>query len=77
MYDATPLSSHLAHEVPKAVPSVGVVIVSGFLGLPWQQLGYMLGVALILLQGAYSIWKWRNERLDRAQKRRPTVPPAA
>lgn len=71
------LVQHITHEVPKAAPSVGVVVVSGFLGLPWQQLGYVLGCGLILLQAAYSIWKWRSETRERSQKPRPTVPPSA
>lgn len=71
------LVEHLAREISKGAPSIGVVIMSSFIGMPWRQLGYMLGCVLILLQIAYGVWKWRREARAKTDKITPTVPPDA
>lgn len=69
------LLHHAAREMPKAAPGIAVVAASGFWALPWQQMGYIAGLMLLVLQGAYSVWKWRHEAQEQ-QKPKPTVPPA-
>ena len=72
------LAHHAARELPKALPGVAVVAVSSWLSLPWQQIGYFLGCVLIVVQGAYTIAKWTQERRDaRKIAPKPTVPPAS
>lgn len=69
------LAHHAARELPKAFPGVALVAVSSWLSLPWQQIGYFLGCVLIVVQGAYTIAKWRQEAREK-QAPKPTVPPS-
>lgn len=58
--------------MPRALPGVVVVALSDLFALPWQQIGYVLGSLLIVLQGGYTIWQWRKAAREEKWRRRFT-----
>ncbi len=57
-------------EGAKAAPPVVAVATNAARGWTMTEAAAAVTIAYVLLQAAYLLWKWRNERADRQRRAR-------
>lgn len=61
-------------EGVKAAPPVAAVATNAAKGWTMTEAAAAVTIAYVLLQAVYLLWKWRNERADRARMGRELEP---
>jgi len=62
-------------EGVKATPPVAALAINAAKGWTMTDVAAAVTIAYVLLQAAYLLWKWRNERADRRARKAQEVQP--